>query len=153
SKDTSRTMVNGPSGLLTCFVRFSALRTTSRLICAWALGIWLSFVAGPVAAATSERVILVLGDSLSAAYGIRPEQGWVALLEKRLQSEGYGYRVVNASVSAETSTGGVQRLPRALELHKPEIVILELGANDGLRGLPLATTRANLEKSVELARA
>nr|PZN79633.1 MAG: arylesterase [Pseudomonadota bacterium] len=146
-------MVNGPSGLLTCFVRFSALRTTSRLICAWALGIWLSFVAGPVAAATSERVILVLGDSLSAAYGIRPEQGWVALLEKRLQSEGYGYRVVNASVSGETSTGGVQRLPRALELHKPEIVILELGANDGLRGLPLATTRANLEKSVELARA
>jgi Lysophospholipase L1 and related esterases len=95
----------------------------------------------------------VLGDSLSAAYGIRPEQGWVALLEKRLQSEGYGYRVVNASVSGETSTGGVQRLPRALELHKPEIVILELGANDGLRGLPLATTRANLEKSVELARA
>ncbi|MFO7276916.1 MAG: arylesterase [Pseudomonadota bacterium] len=129
------------------------MRTTSRLICAWALGIWLSFVAGPVAAATSERVILVLGDSLSAAYGIRPEQGWVALLEKRLQSEGYGYRVVNASVSGETSTGGVQRLPRALELHKPEIVILELGANDGLRGLPLATTRANLEKSVELARA
>lgn len=95
----------------------------------------------------------MLGDSLSAGYGLKPAQGWVALLEKRLLSQGYEYRVVNASVSGETTGGGLQRLPRALDLHKPAIVIVELGANDGLRGLPLATTRANLEKSVELAHA
>jgi acyl-CoA thioesterase I len=95
----------------------------------------------------------VLGDSLSAAYNMRPEQGWVQLLQKRLDSQGYGYNVVNASVSGETTTGGLQRLPRALEAHRPEIVVLELGGNDGLRGLPLDTTRANLARMVELSRA
>jgi acyl-CoA thioesterase I len=90
----------------------------------------------------------VLGDSLSAAYGLRVEQGWVALLQKRLEAQGYGYRVVNASVSGETSDGGLQRLPRALQLHKPAIVILELGANDALRGLPLNRTQANLQRMV-----
>jgi len=100
----------------------------------------------------ADRTILVLGDSLSAAYGLRPEQGWVTLLERRLQTEGYGYDVVNASISGETSSGGLQRLPRALKLHQPGIVILELGANDGLRGLPLETTRTNLQKIVDLAK-
>jgi acyl-CoA thioesterase I len=100
------------------------------------------------AVAAPDRTVLVLGDSLSAAYGIKPAQGWVALLQKRLQDEGYGQRVVNASVSGETTSGGLQRLPRALQLHKPEIVIVELGANDGLRGLPLAVTRENLSKIV-----
>jgi acyl-CoA thioesterase-1 len=100
------------------------------------------------ASAASDRSILVLGDSLSAAYGIKPAQGWVALLQKRLQDEGYGQRVVNASVSGETSSGGLQRLPRALQLHKPGIVIIELGSNDGLRGLPLSVTRDNLSKMV-----
>lgn len=99
----------------------------------------------------SDHTILVFGDSLSAAYGIRPEQGWVALLTQRLQAQGYGYRIVNASVSGETTSGGVERLPRALKLHSPEMVILELGANDGLRGLPLAETRANLEQMVREA--
>ena len=84
--------------------------------------------------AAPERTVLVLGDSLSAGYGIKPAQGWVALLEKRLQDQAYGYKVVNASVSGETSGGGLQRLPRALELHRPAVVIVELGANDGLRG-------------------
>lgn len=102
-------------------------------------------------AVASDRTILVLGDSLSAAYGIRPEQGWVALLTKRLQAQGYGYEVVNASVSGETTSGGLQRLPRALQLHQPGLVILELGANDGLRGLPVAITRENLAKMVQLA--
>lgn len=101
----------------------------------------------------SDRTILVLGDSLSAAYGIRPEQGWVALLEQRLRAQGYGYEVVNASVSGETSSGGLQRLPRALQLHRPGTVILELGANDGLRGLPLAATKENLTKMVQLSQA
>jgi acyl-CoA thioesterase-1 len=94
----------------------------------------------------------VLGDSLSAGYGLKPAEGWVALLEKRLQAQGYEYRVVNASVSGETSGGGLQRLPRALELHKPAVVIVELGANDGLRGLSLALTRDNLTKIVTSAR-
>ena len=101
----------------------------------------------------SGRTILVFGDSLSAALGIRPEQGWVALLAQRLQTQGYGYQVVNASVSGETSAGGLERLPRALQLHAPAIVILELGANDGLRGLPLSAMRTNLGRMVQLAQA
>jgi acyl-CoA thioesterase-1 len=101
----------------------------------------------------SDRTILVLGDSLSAAYGIRPEQGWVALLTQRLEAQGYGYKVVNASVSGETSNGGLQRLPRALQIHHPWMVILELGANDGLRGLPLGETKENLTKMVQLSQA
>jgi len=103
-------------------------------------------------AVASDRTILVLGDSLSAAYGIRPELGWVALLTQRLQAQGYGYQVINASVSGETTSGGLQRLPRALRLHQPGILILELGANDGLRGLPLVTTRENLAKMAQLGR-
>lgn len=101
----------------------------------------------------SDRTILVLGDSLSAAYAIRPEQGWVALLTQRLRRQGYGYEVVNASVSGETSSGGLQRLPRALQIHHPGLVILELGANDGLRGLPLEPTKQNLAKMVQLSQA
>lgn len=101
-------------------------------------------------AVASDRTILVFGDSLSAAYGIRQEQGWVALLTQRLKSQGYGYEIVNASVSGETTSGGVQRLPRALQLHRPGVVVLELGGNDGLRGLPLSTTRENLDQMVRL---
>ena len=101
----------------------------------------------------SARTILVFGDSLSAAYGIRPEQGWVALLTQRLQTQGYGYQIINASVSGETSSGGLERLPRALQLHQPQIVILELGANDGLRGLPISATRTNLAQMLKLSQA
>jgi len=89
-------------------------------------------------------VILVFGDSISAGYGLPLEQGWVELLRTRLKAQGYGYQVVNASVSGETTAGGLARLPRALELHHPSIVILELGGNDGLRGLPIAQMRTNL---------
>jgi acyl-CoA thioesterase-1 len=99
----------------------------------------------------SSRTILVFGDSLSAAHGIRPEQGWVALLVQRLKAQGYGYQIVNASVSGETSSGGLERLPRALQLNQPQIVVLELGANDGLRGLPLASTRQNLTQMLQLS--
>jgi len=101
----------------------------------------------------SDHTILVLGDSLSAALGIRPEQGWVALLAQRLQAQGYGYQIVNASVSGETTSGGLERLPRALQLHQPGTVILELGANDGLRGLPVEETRENLAHMVRLSQA
>jgi acyl-CoA thioesterase I len=104
-------------------------------------------------AVASDQTILVLGDSLSAALGIRPEQGWVALLAQRLQAQGYGYQIVNASVSGETTSGGLERLPRALQLHQPGTVILELGANDGLRGLPVSETRENLARMVRLSQA
>lgn len=97
--------------------------------------------------------ILVLGDSLSAAFGIAEEESWVALLREQLQAEGYGYRVVNASISGETTTGGLRRLAAALEQHRPAIVILELGGNDGLRGTPLRTIRQNLASMIEMSQA
>jgi acyl-CoA thioesterase I len=98
-------------------------------------------------------VILVFGDSISAGYGLPLEQGWVELLRTRLKSQGYGYQVVNASVSGETTAGGLARLPRALELHHPSIVILELGGNDGLRGLPIAQMRTNMTQMTTLSTA
>jgi acyl-CoA thioesterase-1 len=104
------------------------------------------------AAATPAPAILVVGDSISAGYGLAANEGWVALLQNRLKSQGYGYRVVNASVSGETTTGGLARLPRALSVHRPAIVIIELGGNDGLRGLPLETSRTNLERMINLSK-
>jgi acyl-CoA thioesterase I len=106
------------------------------------------------AAPAETPVILVFGDSISAGYGLaRVEQGWVALLQTRLKDQGYGYQVINASVSGETTAGGLARLPRALMLHQPKIVILELGGNDGLRALPIAQMRANLVRMIDLASA
>lgn len=93
---------------------------------------------------------MIYGDSLSAGYGLRPGQGWVDLLEQRLVAEGYEFRLVNASVSGETTAGGLARLPRALEVHRPAVVVLELGANDGLRGLSSEATRENLTRMVRL---
>jgi acyl-CoA thioesterase-1 len=117
--------------------------------------VFLSFclclvLAVPVARA-EPPTILVLGDSLSAAYGIRLEQGWVALLQGRLKARGYGHRVVNASASGETSGGALARLPRALERHRPAVVVIEVGGNDGLRGLPIAELRANFDALVRLS--
>jgi len=105
------------------------------------------------AAAHPARTILVFGDSISAGYGIPVGQGWVALLQAKLDRLGYGYRVVIASVSGETTAGGLDRLPRALALHRPRILILELGGNDGLRALPVQEMHANLERMVRLAQA
>lgn len=110
----------------------------------------LLFHAG-VAAATS--TILVIGDSLSAAHNLKIEQGWVALLDRKLaESHGEHWRVVNASISGETSSGGLARLPAALAEHRPAVVLIELGANDGLRGLPLPSLRSNLAQMIRLAR-
>jgi acyl-CoA thioesterase-1 len=103
----------------------------------------LLFVSLPLAALES-RPLLVLGDSLSAAYGIAPQEGWVALLTERLRSSKSMRKVVNASISGETTAGGLARLPALLSEHKPGLVIVELGANDGLRGLALAQARSNL---------
>ncbi|MCB1795097.1 MAG: arylesterase, partial [Candidatus Competibacteraceae bacterium] len=94
-------------------------------------------------------VILVLGDSLSAGYGIPVEKGWVSLLQRRLVERGFPYRVVNASISGDTTSGGLSRLPAALELHRPAIVVLELGANDGLRGQPPMAMSRNLSRMIE----
>ncbi len=92
--------------------------------------------------------IVVMGDSLSAAYGIPKEQGWVALLEQRLDDNNLDYTVVNASISGETTHGGITRLPAILDQYKPQLVLLELGANDGLRGAPLPVIEANLNQLV-----
>ena len=92
--------------------------------------------------------ILVYGDSLSAAYGLAQDAGWPSLLQARLKQERLDYTVTNASISGETSSGGAARIAAALKAHKPAVVIVELGANDGLRGLPLAEMRANLETIV-----
>jgi acyl-CoA thioesterase-1 len=96
---------------------------------------------------------LVLGDSLSAGYGIKADSGWVNLLDQRLKTEGYDYRIINASISGETTAGGKARLPALLKTHQPSIVILELGANDGLRGLPLLQLRSNLKTMIQAAQA
>jgi acyl-CoA thioesterase-1 len=112
---------------------------------------WLTITA-ITSAATTEPVILIVGDSLSAGYGIDIKQGWVTLLEQRLKTQGYGYRVVNASVSGETSAGARGRLQKLLELHRPSIMILEIGANDGLRGLPIVQTKDNLANMVMQAK-
>jgi acyl-CoA thioesterase-1 len=111
-------------------------------------------VVASVPAKAETPVILVFGDSVSAGYGLaHVEGGWVALLQTRLKDQEYGYQVVNASVSGETTAGGLARLPRALSLHQPKIVILELGGNDGLRALPIAQMRANLGAMADLAAA
>jgi len=116
--------------------------------------ILFALIAASVSARAETPVILVFGDSISAGYGLAHyESGWVALLQTRLRDQDYGYQVVNASVSGETTAGGLARLPRALMLHQPKIVILELGGNDGLRALPIAQMRANLVRMVDLASA
>lgn len=100
----------------------------------------------------ARRPVLVLGDSLSAEYGLRRGSGWVALLEQRLQQQGQTVPVVNASVSGDTSSGGLSRLPALLRQHQPAVVVIELGGNDALRGLPLNMTRDNLVNMVQQAR-
>ncbi|WP_271407821.1 arylesterase [Pseudomonas sp. Q1-7] len=96
--------------------------------------------------------VLVVGDSISAAFGLESSQGWVSLLENRLAEKGYEQRVVNASISGDTSAGGLSRLPALLAEHKPELVIIELGGNDGLRGQPPAQLQQNLASMVEKSR-
>jgi acyl-CoA thioesterase I len=103
------------------------------------------------AAQSAPQSIVVFGDSLSAAYGIAQARGWVALLAERLKHERPDYSVVNTSISGETTAGGAARIRKTLEQHKPSIVILELGANDGLRGLPVAQMRQNLASMIEQA--
>lgn len=102
--------------------------------------------------AQAARTLLVFGDSLSAAYGLAADQGWVHLLGARARGAGLDWRVVNASVSGETTAGGLRRLSEDLKRHQPAVVLIALGANDALRGQPIAGMRDNLEKMIRLAR-
>lgn len=127
------------------------------------MGFWPAVAAAqPVAAAqtgstgdgtgkSALQTILVLGDSLSAEYGLRRGTGWVALLAARVQAESIAARVINASISGDTTSGGRSRLPALLKQHKPRVVIIELGANDALRGLPLPMTKDNLSQMTRQA--
>ncbi len=112
-----------------------------------------TLVALPVnAKQTSPQTIVVFGDSLSAAYGIPQHEGWVALLQQRLTQQKLNYQVINASISGETTSGGLSRISDMLKTQKPSIVIIELGANDGLRGLSAVETSNNLEAMIQQAK-
>lgn len=104
------------------------------------------------AAAQAAPVVLVFGDSLSASYGIPANEGWVSLLEQRIHQKKPGYRLVNASISGETTSGGRYRIEQVLAEHRPAVVILELGVNDGLRGLPLDAAASNLNAIIAACR-
>ncbi|WP_322873911.1 arylesterase [Marinobacter bohaiensis] len=107
-------------------------------------------IAVPAGAST----LLIMGDSLSASYGVDTEKAWVSLLRQRLDREGFSqWTVANASISGETTDGGLRRLPGLLEQHEPEVVIIELGGNDGLRGFPPNVTQENLARMTELSQA
>jgi len=120
----------------------SRFRLFCLLICLW-----------PGGAVAGEASIVIVGDSLSAAYGMELSKSWPSLLQQRLEQNGHAYRVFNSSIAGETTQGGLTRLPRLLEQHEPVIVIVELGGNDGLRGLPLEVTRGNLSSMIEQSQA
>lgn len=103
--------------------------------------------------ARAEPVILVVGDSISAGFGVPLQQGWVALLQRNVQQRQPQLQVINASISGETTQGGLTRLPALLKQHQPDLTIIELGGNDGLRGTPIPVIRRNLERMVQLAQA
>jgi len=111
----------------------------------------LLMLAASASAYSAPKTVLVVGDSLSAEYGLTRGAGWVALLEQKLKAEKIDARIVNASISGDTTSGGRARLPALLTAHKPQIVVIELGANDGLRGLPVASAEANLRQMVTLS--
>jgi acyl-CoA thioesterase-1 len=116
----------------------------------WTLGSLL-LLAASASAYSAPKTVLVLGDSLSAEYGLNRGSGWVALLEQKLKAEKIDASIVNASISGETTSGGRTRLPALMALHKPALVVIELGANDGLRGLPVSAAEANLRQMITVA--
>jgi acyl-CoA thioesterase-1 len=111
----------------------------------------LLVLAGSVARADAP-VVLIVGDSLSAGYGLARGESWVDLLQQRLQDSAFRHRVVNASISGDTTRGGLARLPRALKIHQPQLVVIELGGNDGLRAIPIEEIRRNLIQMIRLSR-
>ena len=125
---------------------------SSRLISSLRAALVAATLFAACGAAHAARTALVFGDSLSAAYGLSANQGWVHLLGERAKRAGLDWRVVNASISGETAAGGVRRLPEDLKRHKPDLVVIALGANDALRGQPDDGIRANIERLVKIAR-
>ena len=117
----------------------------------WLLSAGLALMC--MAQGAAAGTVLIVGDSISAAFGLDTREGWVALLEKRLKNEGFDAKVVNASISGDTSAGGQARLPALLAAHKPDLVILELGGNDGLRGQPPTQLQQNLAAMIDSSRA
>ena len=115
------------------------------------LALALTTVAAAPTNAAAPPTILILGDSISAAYGIQLEKGWAALLQERLRAQGWPHQVVNASISGETTGGGLVRLPAELKAHDPDLVVIELGGNDGLRGYPVTDIKRNLGRMIEAA--
>ena len=132
------------------FTAFNTGLSAASSLCSKLLFLCVILVAAPPLQA--EPYLLVLGDSLSAGYNIDLDQGWVQLLQQKLKQQGYGHSVVNASMSGETTGGGLTRLPRALALHRPVVVVVELGGNDGLRALPIPMIQANLEQIISLSK-
>jgi len=112
----------------------------------------VALVVAATSAYSAPKNLLVLGDSLSAEYGLQRGTGWAGLLQQRLQQSKADYQVVNASISGDTTIGGRNRLPALMTQHKPEVLVIELGANDALRGLPLKTSQDNLQAMIDLAR-
>jgi len=111
-----------------------------------------TLISGLCPAQASQNTVLILGDSLSAAYGVQTEQAWVALLRQRLAQQGLAqWQVVNASISGETTDGGLRRLPDLLSRHTPDVVVIELGGNDGLRGFPPPVIEQNLDRLISLS--
>src|SRR3954453_23341793 len=135
----SRRITRSESPLFTVLPMPRALRTLT----------FFMLLASSGAGFCAEKSILIFGDSLSAAYGIAQARGWVALLAERLKRERLDYSVVNASISGDTTGGGLARIDRLLKQHTPAIVVLELGGNDGLRGLPIAEMKKNLAAMIE----
>src|SRR5688572_15532756 len=136
AKLTPLKMVNSASPVVTCLPSSEAVMMVgTRLFSIFSSSVVLWVAATALSAATaSAATILAYGDSLSAAHGLPQEQGWVSLLARRLAAEKFDYKVANASITGETTQGGRNRIEAALKTHRPSIVILELGANDGLRG-------------------
>ncbi len=130
---------------------YSTVRLRALLV-ALQMAIVVSLISFAPHAYSASKSVLVLGDSLSAEYGLQRGQGWVALLEKRLQQNHIEARIVNASVSGETTIGGKNRLPALLQKNHPSLVVVELGANDGLRGLPVVETTNNLRAIIVAAK-
>ena len=120
---------------------------------AYSIVVFLLSLFPATAFADDAPVILVLGDSLSAAYNMEISDAWPSLLQDRLDEHGHAYRVFNSSITGETTQGGVTRLPRLLQEYQPAIVLIELGGNDGLRGIPLDVSRANLSSMIDASRA
>lgn len=141
-------MVKVPSGAFTVFVKFDTTMQFSMLF------IRFTFVLSVLCSTTANAdgfKILIMGDSLSAAYNISIKQSWPHLFEEKLKNLNNTHQVINASISGETSVGGAERLPALLEKHQPSHMILELGGNDGLRGFSFERTRKNLANMIELA--